>query len=120
MCPSGSATFLRTLVPIVGLFSFLSFWRIGYSLISLPLAGKKGLLQAIVLIVEEPYLISALVMIMLNLCIADEFPEEGSSSTEERKREWNGPIPLAGGPSGTSHHATSSSSVEREREIEDA
>lgn len=89
-------------------------------LISLPLAGKKGLLQAIVLIVEEPYLISALVMIMLNLCIADEFPEEGSSSTEERKREWNGPIPLAGGPSGTSHHATSSSSVEREREVEDA
>ncbi|KAE8540316.1 hypothetical protein D1P53_003261 [Cryptococcus gattii VGV] len=82
-------------------------------------SGKKGLLQAIVLIVEEPYLISALVMIILNLCIADEFPEGGSSSTEEQKREWNEPIPLAGGPSGPLHHATSSS-VEREREVEDA
>lgn len=83
------------------------------------LAGKKGLLQAIVLIVEEPYLISAFVMIFLNLCIADEVPEKGSSSTEEQKREWNEPIPLAGGPSGTLHHATSSSPVEREREAED-
>lgn len=82
------------------------------------LDGKRGLLQAIVLIVEEPYLISALVMIFLNLCIADEFPEEGSSSTEEQKREWNEPIPLAGGPSGILHHTTSSLSVEREREAE--
>ncbi|KIR97681.1 NCS2 family nucleobase:cation symporter-2 [Cryptococcus deuterogattii 2001/935-1] len=83
-------------------------------------SGKKGLLQAIVLIVEEPYLISALVMIILNLCIADEFPEEGTSSTEEQKREWNEPIPLAGGPSGPLHHMTSSSFVEREREVGDA
>lgn len=59
-------------------------------------------------------------MIILNLCIADEFPEEGTSSTEEQKREWNEPIPLAGGPSGPLHHMTSSSFVEREREVGDA
>ncbi|WVR06177.1 hypothetical protein IAU60_003207 [Kwoniella sp. DSM 27419] len=62
-------------------------------------AGKKGLIQAIVLIVEEPYLISAMVMCLLNVVLPDEIPEQGSSSTVEEKKEWNEPASMAGGPS---------------------
>ncbi|WVW84414.1 hypothetical protein I302_106448 [Kwoniella bestiolae CBS 10118] len=62
-------------------------------------AGKKGLIQAVVLVVEEPYLISALVMCVLNITLPDEEPEAGSSSTIEEKKEWNEPGSLAGGPS---------------------
>ncbi|WRT67565.1 uncharacterized protein IL334_004537 [Kwoniella shivajii] len=62
-------------------------------------AGKKGLIQAIVLIVEEPYLISAMVMCLLNVALPDEEAEAGSSSTIEEKKEWNEPGSLAGGPS---------------------
>ncbi|WVQ96881.1 hypothetical protein IAU59_003988 [Kwoniella sp. CBS 9459] len=61
-------------------------------------AGKKGLIQAIVLIVEEPYLISALVMCALNVSLPEEIAEEGSSSTVEEKKEWNEPGSFAGGP----------------------
>jgi xanthine/uracil permease len=41
-------------------------------------AGLKGLLEAIVLIVEEPYLISALLAVFLNATLAAEFEEHPS------------------------------------------
>ncbi|WVQ72909.1 hypothetical protein IAR50_002471 [Cryptococcus sp. DSM 104548] len=89
-------------------------------------AGKKGLIQAVVLIVEEPYLISALVMIILNLCIADELAEaevgEGTTSTEEEKREWNQPNVVRGeheaGPSGSGSGSRSGMSGEEGEAIE--
>ncbi|KAK8858399.1 hypothetical protein IAR55_002626 [Kwoniella newhampshirensis] len=61
-------------------------------------SGKRGLIQAVVLVVEEPYLISALVMIVLNLTLADEPEDEGTSSTEEERKEWNEPGSFADPP----------------------
>ncbi|WVQ80592.1 hypothetical protein IAT38_002697 [Cryptococcus sp. DSM 104549] len=79
-------------------------------------AGKRGFFDAIVLVVEEPYLISALVMCALNLCVADEIGEPEpkhdaedeeapavgpSGSTEAEKREWNHPEAPRGTGSGS-------------------
>ncbi|WWC95859.1 hypothetical protein V866_002726 [Kwoniella sp. B9012] len=69
-------------------------------------AGKKGLIQAVVLVVEEPYLISALVMCALNVTLPDEEAEAGSTSTVEEKKEWNEPGSLAGGPSSSTRPMT--------------
>jgi xanthine/uracil permease len=55
-------------------------------------AGLKGLLEAIVLIVEEPYLISALLAVFLNATLAAEFEEEPKE--EAGRQEWNTPVPL--------------------------
>lgn len=53
--------------------------------------GLRGFLDAIVLIVEEPYLISALLAVLLNATLADEYEEpEG----EGEGKEWNQPAPL--------------------------
>lgn len=57
--------------------------------------GLKGLIQAVILIVEEPYLIAALVGVVLNASLPDELPEPPVQSEEERK-EWNEPGSLAG------------------------
>lgn len=54
-------------------------------------AGLRGLLDAIVLIVEEPYLIAALLAVFLNATLADEMEEpEGQAEG----LEWNNPTPL--------------------------
>ncbi|ORY20996.1 permease family-domain-containing protein [Naematelia encephala] len=58
-------------------------------------AGIQGITQAVVLIVEEPYLIAALVAVVLNATLQDEAAEEPIEGEEERKT-WNQPIPLAG------------------------
>lgn len=56
-------------------------------------SGLKGLIEAVILIVEEPYLISALLAVFLNATLADE--EE--STGEEKVKDWNRPTPLANG-----------------------
>lgn len=50
--------------------------------------GLSGLIQAVVLIVEEPYLIAALVGAVLNAVLADEIPEptKPGGEGEEEKR----------------------------------
>jgi NCS2 family nucleobase:cation symporter-2 len=57
--------------------------------------GIKGLIQAVTLIIEEPYLISALLGVVLNACLPDEIPDEVVNTAEE-KREWNQPGPILG------------------------
>lgn len=57
--------------------------------------GLKGLIQAVIMIVEEPYLISALLGVLLNACLPDEIPDEPAQTVEE-KREWNEPGSIAG------------------------
>lgn len=56
--------------------------------------GLSGLIQAIVLIVEEPYLIAALVAVVLNATLADEYEEPEVHEPEEM--EWNQPAPMSG------------------------
>lgn len=56
-------------------------------------AGLRGLLDAIVLIVEEPYLISAILAVFLNATLADE-PEDAMSVEKGEGKEWNQPTPL--------------------------
>jgi NCS2 family nucleobase:cation symporter-2 len=56
-------------------------------------AGLKGLIEAVVLIVEEPYLISALLAVFLNATLPAEFEEE---TKEAGHHEWNTPVPLVG------------------------
>ena len=56
-------------------------------------SGLKGLIEAVVLIVEEPYLISAFVGVALNATLADEFVENVDKpvQSEEERAEWNQP-----------------------------
>lgn len=56
-------------------------------------AGLRGLLDAIVLIVEEPYLISAILAVFLNATLADE-PADAVGEGEGEGKEWNRPTPL--------------------------
>jgi xanthine/uracil permease len=60
-------------------------------------AGLKGLIEAVILIVEEPYLISALLAVFLNATLPAEFEEETKEAAHHH--EWNTPVPLvsAGG-----------------------
>ena len=54
-------------------------------------AGKRGLIEAVILIVEEPYLISALLAVFLNATLSDDNEEvEG----EGEGKEWNRPAPI--------------------------
>jgi uracil-xanthine permease len=53
-------------------------------------SGVKGLVQAIVLIVEEPYLIAGLLAVVLNATLQDE-PEEEMVQDAEGRASWNEP-----------------------------
>lgn len=56
-------------------------------------AGMKGLIEAVVLIVEEPYLISAILAVFLNATLPEEIGEE-TLIEEDGHHEWNRPTPL--------------------------
>jgi NCS2 family nucleobase:cation symporter-2 len=71
-------------------------------------AGKKGLIQAIILIIEEPYLISALVAVVLNATLADEIEDEHEEKGEGA--DWNNPGTLVG----SSTRPDSRSQIERQ------
>ncbi|GFZ49835.1 Purine permease [Saitozyma sp. JCM 24511] len=58
-------------------------------------AGLNGLIQAVILIVEEPYLIAALVGVALNATLPDE-PEDEKPEGEAEGRDWNEPPTLVG------------------------
>jgi NCS2 family nucleobase:cation symporter-2 len=58
-------------------------------------AGLNGLIQAVILIVEEPYLIAALVGVGLNATLPDE-PEDEKPEGEAEGRDWNEPPTLVG------------------------
>lgn len=52
--------------------------------------GLSSLIQAVVLVVEEPYLIAALIAIILNGCLPPEGEEQAvSASSEAERRAWN-------------------------------
>jgi NCS2 family nucleobase:cation symporter-2 len=53
-------------------------------------AGLIGFLQAIILIVEEPYLIAALIGVFLNATLPDE-PADDPAEGEAEGRDWNEP-----------------------------
>jgi xanthine/uracil permease len=57
-------------------------------------SGVKGLVQAVVLIMEEPYLVAGLLGVVLNATLADE-PEDEMVQGEEERAEWNEPGSLA-------------------------
>lgn len=67
-------------------------------------AGLNGLIQAVILIVEEPYLIAALVGVALNATLPDE-PEDEKPEGEAEGRDWNEPSTLVG-PLPTQAHET--------------
>jgi xanthine/uracil permease len=70
-------------------------------------AGLRGLLDAIVLIVEEPYLISALLAVFLNATLAED-SEGTEGEAEAEAQEWNHPAPL---------HASAPAALPVERKI---
>jgi hypothetical protein len=53
----------------------------------------KGLIEAVVLIVEEPYLISAILAVFLNATLPEEIGED-TETGEGGHSEWNRPTPL--------------------------
>lgn len=53
----------------------------------------KGLIEAVVLIVEEPYLISAILAVFLNATLPEEIGDD-SGGDEAHRHEWNRPTPL--------------------------
>lgn len=57
--------------------------------------GLNGLIQAVVLIVEECYLIAGLVAVVLNATLPDE-PEEEKTQSEVERMEWNQPGTMIG------------------------
>lgn len=51
--------------------------------------GMAGLIEAIVLVVEEPYLIAGLVAVILNAALPMEKDEVVGPTSEEGRRAWN-------------------------------
>ena len=53
-------------------------------------SGLNGLIQAVVLVVEEPYLIAAIISVFLNAVLPEEGAEQSVSPTSvEDRNAWN-------------------------------
>ncbi|KAL1407939.1 hypothetical protein Q8F55_004736 [Vanrija albida] len=63
--------------------------------------GLKGLIEAVVLVVAEPYLISALIAAILNCSLPTDMEEDEPVQSEEERKTWNQPASLVDRPAPT-------------------